>query len=215
MIKANGDSFTPSRSHSLLSFLRNSSSSVISASSCWVTCGIITQLRARFWPEIFLIRESSFTSTAPNLVKSTFGHGKRSKPPPKEAAGAAALFSAPPFCITPFTKDLTSSFTIRPLAPLPLTKPKSTPSSRASLRTEGPACALIKAASLIGVAPKAAFGAPLAAGAAGAAAAGVGAAFGASVAGAVACGAAVGAVEAAPSTSIIFAPCETLSPTLM
>lgn len=37
MMKANGDSFTPSRSHSLFSCLRNSSNSVISASSCTVT----------------------------------------------------------------------------------------------------------------------------------------------------------------------------------
>ncbi len=47
----------------------------MSASSLWVTCGIATQLRARFGPLIFLIRESGTRSTSPYLAKSTFGHG--------------------------------------------------------------------------------------------------------------------------------------------
>src|SRR5687767_6006108 len=41
---------------------------------------------------------------------------------------------------------------MRPLVPEPLTRVRSTPSSRASLRTEGPACALLKPASLTGAA---------------------------------------------------------------
>ena len=45
--------------------LRNASSSVMSASSLWVTCGIITQLRARFGPLIFWIRVSGWRSTSP------------------------------------------------------------------------------------------------------------------------------------------------------
>ena len=90
--KARMVNLTPAFSFSLLSWTRNASRSVMSASSNCVTCGIITQLRARFAPEIFLMRESGFISTAPNFVKSTFGHGGRlSVPPPVNApAGVAA-----------------------------------------------------------------------------------------------------------------------------
>ena len=42
--------------------MRNASRSVMSASSCWVTCGIVVQLLTRFGPESFLIRESSTRS---------------------------------------------------------------------------------------------------------------------------------------------------------
>ena len=45
--------------------LRNASSSVMSASSLCVTCGIITQLRARFGPLIFWMRVSGWRSTSP------------------------------------------------------------------------------------------------------------------------------------------------------
>ena len=73
----------PAFSFSLLSATRNASRSVMSASSNCVTCGIITQFRARFAPEIFLIRESGRASTGPNFAKSTVGHGSRlSEPPP-------------------------------------------------------------------------------------------------------------------------------------
>ena len=53
----------------------------MSASSLWVTCGMRTQLRARFAPEIFLIRDSGTTSTSPYLEKSIDGHGSSSSPP--------------------------------------------------------------------------------------------------------------------------------------
>ena len=73
----------PAFSFSLFIWTRNASRSVMSASSNCVTCGIITQLRARLAPEIFLIRDSGFASIAPNFVKSTDGHGSRlSDPPP-------------------------------------------------------------------------------------------------------------------------------------
>ena len=64
----------------------------MSASSWWVTCGIITQLRARLGPEIFLIRESGTRSTSPYFAKSTLGHGARFRPgiPAPVAVGAAA-----------------------------------------------------------------------------------------------------------------------------
>src|SRR5215469_11809169 len=73
---------TPDFSFSLLSCLRNTSSSVMSHSSWLVTCGIITQLRCNVGPEIFLMRESGFVSMGPNLAKSTLGQGNRPGPVP-------------------------------------------------------------------------------------------------------------------------------------
>src|SRR5581483_1481049 len=49
-----------------------------------------------------------------------------------------------------FTKALTSSCVTRPLNPVPDTRVRSTPSSRANFRTEGPACAREKPGSLMG-----------------------------------------------------------------
>ena len=81
----------PAFSFSLLSATRKASRSVMSASSNCVTCGIITQLRARFAPEIFLMRDSGRVSIGPNFAKSTFGHGSRlSAPPPIPAAAPPA-----------------------------------------------------------------------------------------------------------------------------
>ena len=60
------------------------------------------------------MRDSSLTSISPNLLKSTFGHGSKSKPPPNDAPAEAEEAVAPPFCITPFTKDFTSSAVMRP-----------------------------------------------------------------------------------------------------
>ncbi len=93
------------------------------------------------------------------MLKSTFGQGNKSKPPPKEGVAATAEALPAPPCIAALTKALISSPTIRPFAPVPVTKLKSTPNSRANLRAEGPAWALANPASLIGVAPKAALGA--------------------------------------------------------
>ena len=80
---------------SWLSCTRRASSSVMSAWSNWVTCGIIAQLRARLAPEIFLIRDSGWVSTSPNLLKSTFGHGSRLRPPPPASVADAATGAAP------------------------------------------------------------------------------------------------------------------------
>ena len=66
--------------------LRNASSSVMSASSCWVTCGMLTQLRCRLAPESFLMRVSALVSIGPNLAKSTCGNGARLNPTPDPAA---------------------------------------------------------------------------------------------------------------------------------
>ena len=123
----------------------------MSASSNCVTCGIITQLRARLAPEIFLIRDSGFASTGPNFAKSTFGHGSRlSEPPPVTPAPGAA--GAPPPAITPLTNCCTSSCRMRPFGPVPVTRARSTPSSRANLRTDGDACAAVNAAASAGAA---------------------------------------------------------------
>ena len=70
--------------------LRNASRSVVSASSNWVTWGIMAQLRCRAGPEIFWIRVSSSSSTGPNLLKSTFGHGSTFMPLPLPVPAAGA-----------------------------------------------------------------------------------------------------------------------------
>ena len=57
----------PAFSYSLFSVTRNASRRVMSASSNCVTCGIITQLRARLAPEIFRIRDSGTASIGPEL----------------------------------------------------------------------------------------------------------------------------------------------------
>ena len=69
--------------------LRNSSSSVMSASSCCVTCGMVTQLRCRFAPDSFLMRDSGCVVTGPNFAKSTCGSGSRLSPAPPSAAARA------------------------------------------------------------------------------------------------------------------------------
>jgi len=123
----------PAFSFSLFKATRKASSSVTSASSCWVTCGIITQLRARFAPEIFFIFDSGRVSTSPNLEKSTCGQGSRFSPAPPPLPRA----EAPPASAA-LTKFCTSSLVMRPLRPLPvLSRPRSTPSSRANRRTDG------------------------------------------------------------------------------
>src|SRR5450432_3385399 len=90
----------------------------------------------------------------------------------------------------PFTYALTSSCVMRPLTPVPVTLPKSAPSSRANLRTDGLAWAREKAFSSIVTGELARD-----AGAAGAAAVGAAVALGAALcAGALSAGAAAAAV---------------------
>ena len=126
---------TPSRSCSELSCLRQASSSVMSASSLWVTWGIITQLRARFGAEIRWIRERCTRSTGPNFSKSTLGHGSRFSPAPEPLVGTGAPAAAG--AGAPSASRWTSSLVIRPLRPLPVTDFRLTPSSRARRRAEG------------------------------------------------------------------------------
>src|SRR6185369_13279897 len=156
----------------------------------------MTQLRDRFWPEIFLMRDSGLTSTSPNLAKSTFGQGSRSSTPPPVTPPAAAA-TGPEMApdITPLTYLLRSSLTMRPFGPLAGTLDRSTPSSRAKARTDGEAWTL----------------API--GRAGARAAGAAGAATGSATGAAACGAAAGAAAPAPvSTLISTTPSLTLEP---
>jgi hypothetical protein len=117
---------------------RRSSSTVMSASSCWVTCGMFSQAACRRGPEILRTRDSGLISTGPNFAKSTTG----------TAGKAGPVLTAP--LITDFTNCLTSSSSTRPFWPEPFTRPRSTPSSRANLRTEGLAWARANVDSSIG-----------------------------------------------------------------
>jgi len=142
-------SLKPCFSVTLVFDLRNASRSVISASSNCVTCGIETQLRCRLAPESFWMRDSGFVSTGPNFAKSTSGQAGKlnGSAPPRGAARCEAGPGAPPCAMTPLTKACTSSCSTRPFGPLPRTWARSTPSSRANLRTDGLACAFVAAAS--------------------------------------------------------------------
>src|SRR4249920_1490395 len=107
-----------------------------------------TQLRCRFAPEIFLIRDSGLLSIAPNLLKSTLGQGSKPSASPLPVVAAAGPAVAP--LITPLPNFWTSSWRIRSFGPVPFTRDRSTPSSRANARTEGEACALLKLAESTG-----------------------------------------------------------------
>src|SRR5258708_10802499 len=92
------------------------------------------------------MRDRGLVSTGPNSEKSIAGMTGRPPPPPAGARAAAGAGAASEL----FTNPLTSSCVIRPLKPLPLTRVRSTPSSRANLRTDGPAWAAENPGSLIG-----------------------------------------------------------------
>ena len=176
----------------------------------------MTQLRCKFGPLIFLMRESGCNSVSPNLLKSSDGQGKSDMPmpPPPPAAGAALLPD-----ITPLTKPCTSSSSILPLGPEPCTRESSTPSSRANLRTDGEACGFCPlpmsvAAALAARGMDAACGAGVGAGGAGGAACPACATCAAGAGGA-ACGDGAGigeAVAASASSMRIKEPSATLSP---
>src|SRR6267154_36680 len=170
-----------------------------------------TQLRCRNPPDSFLMRDSGFASTGPNFAKSTCGHSGRSRTSPPRA-GTAATGGAP--LITPFTNSWTSACVVRPLGPDPLTRMRSTPSSRANLRTDGLAC---------GVVPGAGAGETgsvrATAGAAGTDGAGTAARTGAGLAAGASWGFGADFAGAAAAASVssrtrIGLPCETLSPVL-
>ena len=149
------------------------------------------------------MRESGCVSIGPNFAKSTFGHGSRSRPPPRLGAAAAG-----PACITPLTKAVTSSLRMRPLGPLAVTLVRSTPSSRANWRTDGLACALLSNWRSTDWEVR---GAGTGAGR-GAGACGVGAGGGVGALGAAAGASAAGASAAVVSSSAMTVPSETRSP---
>ena len=106
----------------------------MSASSLCVTCGTLSQERCRNGPDTFLIRDSGWVSTGPNLEKSCAGISGIPIPagaPPARGRAAGA---------GPRRNASRSSLVIRPFGPVPVTAARSTPSSRASRRTLGPAC---------------------------------------------------------------------------
>src|SRR5450759_2634851 len=211
--------------YSTPSSLRKASISVMSASSNCVMCGMVTQLRCRFAPDIFLMRDSGLVSIAPNLAKSTTGIASTCRPLPPVAPRGCARAA--------LTNSCTSSLVTRPFSPLPLTWATWTPSSRAKRRIAGLACAFPAEGALCnsGAAPRP----PEGRGAGGVSFTGAPAAAGCDVwttAGATATGAATGAVAGAGagctacwlfcgtpaasllSSSKISEPCDTLSPTL-
>ena len=65
----------------------------------------MTQLRCKLAPEILLIRLNSTSSTSPNLLKSTFGHGNKPKPAPFATPFPAAC------AVAPLSYALTAVFT--------------------------------------------------------------------------------------------------------
>ena len=74
MKKASGVSLTPRLVAARPSGVaRVSSSAVMSASSCWVTWGMLSQAACSRGPEIFCTRDSGLISTGPNFAKSTTG----------------------------------------------------------------------------------------------------------------------------------------------
>src|ERR1700722_7732454 len=97
------------------------------------------------------MRDSGLVSTGPHSEKSTAG--MVGNPPPPGARAPAGAGAAAGAANALFTKPLMSSWVIRPLNPLPLTRVRSTPSARANLRTDGPAWACEKPGSLMGGRP--------------------------------------------------------------
>ena len=79
------------------------------------------------------MRPSGLTSTGPKAAKSTSGTRGSAAPADSARGGPVSAF---------LTNALTSSSLMRPLSPLPVTRARSTPSSRAKRRTAGLACAL-------------------------------------------------------------------------
>ena len=84
----------------------------MSASSCWVTWGMLSQAAWSRGPEILRTRDSGLTSTGPNFAKSTTGTFGSDGP----------VLTAP--LITDLTKALTSSMRTRFFWPEPLTRPE-------------------------------------------------------------------------------------------
>ncbi len=106
----------------------------MSASSLCVTCGTLSQDRCRNGPDTFLIRDSATVSTGAELGE-VLGRDLRD---PRPAAPRRP--GRPPAARVPCRKASRSSLVIRPFGPDGVTEARSTPSSRAVRRTDGPAC---------------------------------------------------------------------------
>ena len=196
----------------------------MSASSNCVTCGRFTQLACSRGPAIFWTRVRGLSSIGPNFAKSTTGTRGSPEPAPAAAAGAWPLSAR-------LTHAFTSACRTRFFGPVPVTRPRSTPSSRATSRTDGLACTRAKPASATGLklALAAARGGSAlrtvggagggAGGFAGAAGSVADAAIGATLPwlseGTRTVGSAVAAESGSGSTSTIEEPVETLSPFFM
>src|SRR3954471_8950065 len=149
------------------------------------------------------MRESGLDSTRPNLEKSTSGHGGKlngSEPPDLETCEGVFPESAP------FTNACTSACRMRPFGPVAATRVRSTPSSRANLRTDGDAWGFAPVSSC------GSRGTGLGADTA-AAAAGAGVDAGASALSTRAGAGADAGVEPVASSTRMGAPFDTLSPT--
>ena len=129
-------SLTPAFSAAAFWATRKASMSVMSDWSNWVTCGTFSQLRCRLAAPTCIRRVIATSSTSPNLLKSTSGIGGIPAPPVAPAPPDLAR------CSCSLTKTWTSSLRMRPLGPLAFTSLSSTPNSRASMRTAGPAWTL-------------------------------------------------------------------------
>lgn len=114
--------------------LRNASSSVMSASAKFVTCGFTTELRVRLAPASFLILERGARSIGPNREKSIFGHASTFTPSKSSSSVRAGIAIA--FLINVSKSPLT----MRPRGPVPTTTDRSIPNSRAIRRIDGEPC---------------------------------------------------------------------------
>jgi len=104
---------------------RSASSSVTSASSKFVRCGIVCTLRTMLAAIVFRIRDICSRRIGPQSSRSVDLDSGRDR------TWGEALACR--------TAAITSSRTIRPAGPVPFTRPRSTPNSRARRRTAGPA----------------------------------------------------------------------------
>ena len=114
---------------------RKRSSSVMSASSWFVTWGMSSQDRCSRSPVIFLILFNLTVSNSPNLEKSTSGIGGGPNDWPTTCVGRSV--NAPLMYFT------TSSLRIRAFGPVPRICDKSAPNSLAKRRTDGLACGVL------------------------------------------------------------------------
>ena len=104
----------------------------MSASSNWVTCGTLTQLACSRGPGDLLDAAQRLALDRAERREVDRRH-PRQTPRRRTAAGSVRRR---------LTCALTSCSVMRPLVPVPLTRPRSTPSSRAKRRIDGLACAV-------------------------------------------------------------------------